>query len=210
MARAAHYNTSLIPGKFYHIYNRAVGDSQLFKSEDNYRYFLKRYAEYIDNYADTYAYCLLPNHFHLLVRIKDDLPEIDPTNLQAMSMGKELNYHKLITRQFTNLFISYSKAFNKQHERNGHLFQRPFKRCEVDSDLYFTRLIYYIHSNPQTHGICDDFTEYAWSSYGSILSEKISKLKRQEVINWFYGKKGFVDFHKENQKLFEVEHLMIE
>ena len=207
MAKVAYYSTQLTESNFYHIYNRAVGSDLLFKTDDNYQYFLKKYQEYINDYADTYAYCLLENHFHLLIRVKDELPSPALTNFESLS---KLDTHQIVSRQFKNLFIAYTLAFNKQQNRNGTLFQTPFKRCLVDNDIYFTRLIYYIHANPQTHGICDDFTEYKWSSYGSVLSEKISNLKRKEVIDWFYGKEGFINFHKENQKLSEIEYLMIE
>jgi putative transposase len=209
MAKVAHYTTQLTEGNFYHIYNRAVGSDLLFKTEDNYQYFLKKYHEYINDYADTYAYCLLGNHFHLLIRVKDELPRPSP-DLTSFENLSNLNSHQIISKQFKNLFIAYSKAFNKQQNRNGTLFQTPFKRCLVDNDIYFTRLIYYIHANPQTHGICNDFAEYKWSSYGSILSDKISNLKRQEVMDWFYGKNEFINFHKENQKLSEIEQFMIE
>lgn len=74
MAKVHHYKTHLQPGKFYHIYNRAVGSDVLFKSDDNYLYFLKKYGEYLGKYVETYAYCLLNNHFHLLIRVNDDLP----------------------------------------------------------------------------------------------------------------------------------------
>ncbi|WP_339612080.1 hypothetical protein [uncultured Planktosalinus sp.] len=60
----------LEPESTYHIYNRANGNEQLFLSDDNYRYFLKKYDNYIAPIADTFCYCLMPNHFHFLVRIK--------------------------------------------------------------------------------------------------------------------------------------------
>jgi len=53
--------------KCYHIYNHAVGNENLFRCDENYRYFLKKYAEHISPIADTFAYCLMPNHFHLSV-----------------------------------------------------------------------------------------------------------------------------------------------
>jgi REP element-mobilizing transposase RayT len=57
-------------GQYYHVYNRGNNRENVFVEERNYRYFLKLYANYIEPIADTYAYCLLRNHFHLLVRIK--------------------------------------------------------------------------------------------------------------------------------------------
>ena len=59
-------------GKFYHICNRGVNREDLFRNDDNYRYFLKLYAKHVEPVADTFAWCLLKNHFHLLVRIKEE------------------------------------------------------------------------------------------------------------------------------------------
>ena len=60
----------LSPGNTYHIYNHANGFENIFENEGNYVYFLKKYAEFISPIADTFAYALMPNHFHFLVRIK--------------------------------------------------------------------------------------------------------------------------------------------
>lgn len=60
------------PGLTYHIYTHANGSENLFRNDENFRYFLKRYKEFIPGVADTLAYCLMPNHLHLLVRVKDE------------------------------------------------------------------------------------------------------------------------------------------
>ena len=62
----------LEPDHFYHIYNHANGIENLFRTEDNYHYFLKKYHQHISPIAETWAYCLMPNHFHFLVRIKEE------------------------------------------------------------------------------------------------------------------------------------------
>ncbi|HSM57092.1 MAG TPA: hypothetical protein VK879_13145 [Candidatus Sulfomarinibacteraceae bacterium] len=66
------YKEPLAPGTYYHIYNRGINDEIIFKEERNYPFFLKKMAHYILPVAEVYAYCLLPNHFHLLVRTHDD------------------------------------------------------------------------------------------------------------------------------------------
>ena len=101
-------------------------------------------------------------------------------------------------------------AFNIQQDRTGTLFQTPFKRAIVDSDQYFTQLVYYIHANPQLHGLIDDFREWKWSSYDRILIEKPSKLKKQEVINWFGNKNAYKEFHSVNQKIIYNEKYIVE
>ena len=65
------YTDPLLPEHFYHIFNRGINGEDLFKRERNYLFFLKRYAKYIEPIADTFAYCLLKNHFHFMIRTLD-------------------------------------------------------------------------------------------------------------------------------------------
>jgi len=58
--------------KFYHVYNRGNNKENLFYKSDNYEFFLRRYDEYFSRFLNTYAFCLLPNHFHMLVQVKSD------------------------------------------------------------------------------------------------------------------------------------------
>lgn len=82
-------NTKYTPGTYYHLFNRANGWEQLFRSEDNYNYFLRRYIKYMSPVCSTYAYCLLPNHFHFLVRIHDaeELRPLLPTHPDLRGFG---------------------------------------------------------------------------------------------------------------------------
>lgn len=69
------YHLPLEKGCFYHIYNRGNNGDNIFYTPENYEYFLKRFDYYLSDYLEVYAYCLLPNHFHLLVRVKDEFDE---------------------------------------------------------------------------------------------------------------------------------------
>jgi REP element-mobilizing transposase RayT len=194
MATTEHYYTKFEAGNFYHVYNRSVDKKPMFKNDDNYRFFLKQYDHYLSVVADTYAYCLLGNHFHFLLRI----PDVARGENQREN---EAEAHKIVSHQFRKLFQSYAMAFNKQQDRTGTLFQTPFKRAIVDKETYFTQLVYYIHANPQTHGLIDEFRNWKWSSYSTMLTEKPTKLKRQEVINWFGTTNAYREFHSINQKM---------
>ena len=97
------YTSSFESENYYHIYNHAVGKEKLFIKDDNYFFFLKKYSQYILPVADTFAYCLMPNHFHFAIRVRNQ------TGFENLS--------GLISQQFSNLFNSYAKAFNKQHSR---------------------------------------------------------------------------------------------
>jgi putative transposase len=174
----------LQPGCYYHIYNRGNNREDLFREERNYRYFLRLYTYHIHPIADTFAYCLLRNHFHLLVRIK----EASPKTSQLLE-SREASQH------FSNLFNAYTKGINKAYERTGSLFEERFGRIQVLTDAYFSHLIFYIHFNPQKHRFVDDFHEWPWSSYGALCSSAVTKLNRAEALNWFGGVKEFKEFH---------------
>ena len=190
-------------GKFYHIYNRGNNRENLFYNNGNYEYFLRKYDNYLSDYIDTFAFCLLPNHFHLLVRVKDEIKEqSDLKNLTSLE--------KRISKQFSNLFNSYAKSINIQQNRVGSLFQRPFKRIEVLDTNHLANLIFYIHANPQKHGIIDDFRMYPWSSYHRILKSKPSKLNKEEVIKWFSNKDNYINYHAQKADIEKIKNMILE
>lgn len=182
------------PGKFYHIYNHSNGSEDLFRSNDNYRFFLSRYVHFINSLAETYAYCLMPNHFHFLLRIKDG-PDLEATFGRFESFD---GLEKRVSKQFSNLFSSYTQAYNKMFLRKGGLFRSRFKRREINDDHYLTSVIAYIHRNPVHHGFTKTFEEWAWSSYQTILDERPTFLKREEVLQWFGNRDEFVGFHHDS------------
>ena len=187
----------LVGGQYYHIYNRGNNGENLFIEERNYQYFFELYIHHIYPVANTYAYCLMKNHFHLLVQIK---PEKDLTGFQNLS---GLNYSK----PFSNLFNAYTKTINNTYHRTGSLFQRPFKRILVDSDAYLTHLVNYIHHNPQKHGFTDDFRTYPYSSYQTIYQQKNSRIEGKTVIDWFGNTKSFVEYHQQFDET-KIQHLI--
>lgn len=197
MALTEHYYVKFEEGKFYHIYNRTVDRAPMFRNADNYKFFLLKLDEYVSPVVDIYAYCLLGNHFHLLIRVQD-LAKFRNADLTAFQKLSSLNDHEVVSRQFRKFFQSYSMAFNKQYNRIGTLFQTPFKRALVDNERYFMQLVYYIHANAQLHGLVSDFKDWEWSSYGRILIEKPTKLKKLELLEWFGGKRYFEEYHAIN------------
>ncbi|MBA7544887.1 hypothetical protein ES705_37248 [subsurface metagenome] len=99
------------------------------------------------------------------------------------------------SRQFSHLFNAYAKWFNIRYNRTGSLFEKPFKRKLVESEDYLKRLVYYIHHNPVHHGFSDTIIEYPWSSYLSIVKPHKTKLKQEEVIDWFDDLENFEFYH---------------
>ncbi|HBX51643.1 MAG: hypothetical protein A2W98_02260 [Bacteroidetes bacterium GWF2_33_38] len=196
------HNLPLEPEKYYHIYNHAVGNSNLFETEDNYYFFLEKYKQYISPYVDTFAYCLMPNHFHLAVRIKD-LTGFENLDIPTLTKFDEDSFSEFVSKQFSNFFSSYSQAFNKQQSRRGSLFERPFKRKHITTDEYFKILIHYIHYNPVHLEFVNDLRDWKYSSYESYFSSKTTLIKRDEAISWFGDVKNFEEFHKQkiNEKI---------
>ena len=168
-------------GRFYHIYNRGINSCALFREPTNYEHFLGLYNKYITPVADTYAWVLMGNHFHLLVRIKS---ETEVLNLEGFKNLQDLNRNR-VNQQFANLFNAYTKAYNKRYHRTGSLFEHPFRRICIRSEAHLKYLVYYIHHNPIHHGYCEHYLDYPWSSYLTILSPKQTRLKRKDVLEWF-------------------------
>jgi len=187
------YSLPFEPSNFYHVYNHAVGKELLFRDAENYIFFLKKFSYYLGPYLDLYSYCLLPNHFHLLIKV-----------------SKNTNSEK-VSEQFRRLLISYSKAFNKYSSRSGTLFERHLKRIRITTDEYLIWLVFYIHRNPVHHGYTDDFNNYRWSSYKSILSHKTTELARDNVVRLFSSRKKFTAFHERNISDFNaLQDLLLE
>ena len=199
-------------GNYYHIYNRGNNGENVFTEEQNYHYFLKLYIRHIEPAADTYAYCLLPNHFHLLIRTKtvDEQERYHQAKQERFSKTFLVFKPKTPSQAFANLFNAYTKAFNKLYQRTGSLFEKPFERIHVTDDVHFTHLITYIHQNPQKHGLISDFRDWHFSSYHAILSDKATRLERQIVLKWFDDATGFKQHHDDITILSDIVPLTLE
>jgi putative transposase len=186
----------MLPSTFYHVYNRANGNENLFPQEKNYSFFLEKFTHHINPVADTYAYCLMPNHFHFLLRIKEE-EELRKHFSAAGKTSKVFeNLGGLVSQHFSNLFNSYTKAFNKTYDRKGSLFSPNFKQKEITSEAYLTNVIHYIHANPVHHGFVKDLYDWPHSSVHAYLTQKKTALKREEVIQWFGGSQEFSLYHQ--------------
>lgn len=197
------YFIPLESGKFYHIFNHAVGSEKLFRNDDNYTYFLKKYKEFICPIVRTYAYVLIPNHFHFLIEIKDkkELYEFYLSlelkkEIPIVKPEKELDFEKFVMQQFSNFFNCYTKSFNKRHNRKGALFIDYLRRTLISDEEYLRNIVMYIHQNPIHHTICSRLEQWKYSSYNSIVSQKPTLLERDELVSWFGDLENFIVLHK--------------
>ena len=194
-------------GKVYHIFNRGVNRMTIYKTRKNREYFLRLYFERIGPIVDTYAWCLMDNHFHLMVRIKT-LGEIFKELSTSIAPDKLQKFNP--SRQFANFFISYARAFNNQEKRKGALFERPFCRKEINNLDYYRQLVIYIHRNPVKGGFVTNPKDYEWSSYGNFFSVNPSGLSKDLVLSWFDSTINFKACHRKNQDFSELKDALFE
>ena len=186
----------LYPNQFYHIYNRGNNRENIFIEERNYAYFLTLYARYIEPIAQTYAYCLLSNHFHLLIRLRD------PDEYLAPALSD-----KLPSQYFSNFFNAYARTINLTYNRTGALFQRPFGRILVKSQGHLFHLVRYIHQNPEKHGLVVNYRDWLYSSYNVLTSVYPTCIERDEVFSWFGGQALFLEYHQSKTFRRELTYL---
>ena len=139
-------------GGYYHIYCRGNEKRDIFVKFSDYKRFISKLNEYrIAHQVSIICYCLLSNHFHLLVRQNTD---------------------KSVSSFMHRLTVSYSMYFNKRYNRVGHLFQGNFKAKLIDKDEYLLHLSRYIHLNPCRSSISPlGLENYPWSSYLEYINK---------------------------------------
>jgi len=192
----------LIEGNYFHIYNRGVNSENIFKEKKNYYHFLRKYVLYCADILETYAYCLLKNHFHLVTYIKEnvEVPRKDGNGMFRLNASTQLSH----------LFNSYAQSVNKIYNRTGPLFESPFERKLIDNCDYLRSVICYCHHNPQLHGLIQDFRDWEFSSYNAIISNEREFISSDKVRTLFGGIAGFkeahnLDLHKKNLVKYEIE-----
>ncbi len=206
----------------YHIYSRSINSEKLFVTEDNYQFFLEKWKKLILPWFKVYAYCLVPNHFHFLVKVRElnegllELIKNSPTVKSYLFIEDKITYNEWLEDQFKRLFSSYALAFNKQQMRKGSLFQKRFKRISVGKESQKLHLLAYIHHNPIHHKLCEKYEHWKFSSYHSFLSERKSAVAREDVFSWFNTRNktgkldGFLKLHREFKMVKQEEHSYLE
>jgi len=158
------------PGQFYHVYNRGAGGQPIFREEENYLFLLRRIKEHATPLEiSVVAYCLIPNHYHLLLR-QDGL---EPAG-----------------RLPQRVFNSYTKAVNKRYDRTGTLFEGPYKAVHVDRDSYLLHLCRYIHANPLKHGLVSDLAQWPYSNYHEWIGERSGTLVDRAFVQTHFPEPG--------------------
>ncbi len=151
----------LVAGNYYHVYNRGHNRQNIFFERENYLYFLRQLRHHlIANGTAVIAYCLMPNHYHLLVALETD------------------NFSNLM-QAFS---LSYTKAINKRYQRVGSLFQGAFQAIHVDREEYLLYLTRYIHLNPVRARLVEKAEDWEFSSYPEYARVRGGTLPKMDVV----------------------------
>lgn len=137
---------------------------------------MKLYSQHMKSVVNTFTYCLLYNHFHFLISVKEKIK-------------------KSPSQCFSNFFNAYSKSFNKQYKRHGSLFEKNFRRKHINNQSYLLQVVYYIHANPIKHKFVDEIKDWPYSSYQAYVTNKKTKIDKMECLFWFNNLQGFKDYH---------------
>lgn len=206
------YWQKLEPGITYHVYNRGVDGINLFRQELDYLLFLNLLKKYLIQYVDVLAYCLMPNHYHLLIRVKSlkdysDILEKENTQAARKLLKDEASVDTFLSDQRRRMFSSYSLKTNKKDKRKGPLFSPKVKRVSVTNNDRIRNLICYLHHNPIHHRFRKAYAQWPYSSYHTLRSNNPTHLSREHVLNLMSGIEGF-DKHHEIFRLSKSKELI--
>lgn len=188
--------TPFVNGEFYHLYNRGLEKRDIFEGTRDYSHFIQtmfyyqiqnpkpKFSTYrhskifpvdpIKKIVDIICYCLMPNHFHILVK-------------QLKDGGVQEFIRKFV--------LSYTKYRNLKYNHQGPLFNGPFKAVRIETDEQLIHVSRYIHLNPLVSLLTKDLKLYPWSSYHNYLnSNDKSIVVKEEILNFFKSPKEYKKF----------------
>lgn len=157
------------PGVLHHVMVRGIEGRSIFRDDRDREEFLTRLAALVETTGLTvYAWALLPNHAHLLVRTG------------ARSLGRVMR----------SLLTGYAGAFNRRYRRRGHLFQNRYKSVVVEEDPYFLELVRYLHLNPLRAGVVSDLPaldRYPWTGHSVLVGRASRPWQASQTVLAHFG-----------------------
>lgn len=198
-----------IPDQFYHIVFKSIDGILLFRDEKDYTVFLERFVQFTGFVFDMWAYCQLSNHVHIIVKIKSHESILTTISLkeeskQTIVMKKLLSdssdaylFDATLERQVNSFLVSYANYIKNKYRHQGGLFQKPFKRIQIDTDAYLQMAIIYVHANPVKHKAFNNYKAYLHSSYNNIIKCNGLYGAISAVVAFFGGINKFVLLHEE-------------
>jgi len=168
-------------GGYFHIYNRGNRKQDIFLEKEDYLNYLKKLRKYKEKYKiSIICYCLMPNHFHLLLRQDSDV---------------------FLYKFMQALHTSYSIYFNRKYNKVGRMFQSRFKQKEINKDEYLSQITSYIHFNPVKDGLVEELNDYQWSSYLDYIGIREGTLCNKDII---LSDKTPDDYKKSTEEIKEI------
>ena len=191
------------PNHIYHIYNQGNNRQKIFFNRENYLFFLKKIGEHILPFADILAWCLMPNHFHLMIAVRAD------DQSDRVSFLKDNNspgHYKKLNNSIATMLSSYTRAINIQQKRTGSLFREGTKavwlgcietekikhqnRIKVEDvnvtnpgKEYLQTCFKYIHENPVKAGLANQITDWEFSSARDIAGIRKGSFINKKLID---------------------------
>ena len=182
--------TPFLPDQYYHFYNRGNNRQRVFFERANYLYFLRGIQKYLCGGMDVLAYCLMPTHYHLLVRVKP-LPQQprQPQTSEFLENSEVLAAASsaAVSHAMMRLGVSYTKAINKRFARVGALFQGQFHGKPIQKYAHLLNLCVYIHANPVKDGLVALPEDWEYSNYLDWIGLRSGTLVNREFIQEYFG-----------------------
>ena len=193
----------------YHVYNQGNNRQEISFTRDNYLFFLKKINQFVLPYADILAWCLMPNHFHLMIRVNYVSLEVDKSNSTNQSKSfNELHKPRTLNNSIAIMLRSYTRAINKERNKSGSLFRARTKaecvNCpkgitpsyiikdgitsyvQANHELQYPQVCFdYVHQNPVKAGLVKKATDWEFSSARDYANIRDGKLINKDVAEEF-------------------------
>jgi REP element-mobilizing transposase RayT len=197
------------PHHIYHVYNRGNDRVRIFFEPDNYLFLLKKIRNEWLDYCDPLSYCLMPNHFHLMLLAK-------PLGCENILINNSISNIQRLSQAIGKTLSSYTQAINKKNKTRGTLFQKKTKsKCLTDLPLnitefpvtdYLKNCFHYIHNNPLEAGIVSKLEQWPYSSWMDYFGGRNGTLCNKEKLVQTLGVQG-LELLSADQFLFDAEIL---
>jgi len=190
-----------LPGEIYHVYNQGNNGQTVFFNTDNYLLFIKKMQTCLSMDCDLLAWCLMPNHFHWMIKVSDNYP----VSFNNSEHKKDLPAPVVppLNRKIATLLSSYTKSINNSYDRTGSLFRSRTKAIPLNGDLvtddnYIITCFLYIHQNPLRAGLVSDMKDWKFSSYRDFAGPRKGTLcnieEVKKLLDLPVSKEDFIKF----------------
>jgi len=178
----------------YHVYNRS--NEILFYNRDNYLFFLRKIRDHLLPYADVLSYCLMPNHFHLILTVNEEGVKY--------SEKKKREDMQLLSQSLGTVLSSYTQALNRQIGRRGNLFAHKTKAKILNDakDDYALNCFMYVHQNPKLAKLVERLEDWEFSSFPDYIGRRNGTLINKKL--------GLDIFQIAQSQIYELTYFMIQ